>query len=55
MLQFIDLSSHGPVCVIPSLVMGGGGGAVPWGQMDTGVSSGGLHICVNGHLQCPGE
>ena len=52
MLRFIDLSSHGPVCVIPSLVMGV---AVPWGQMDTGVSSGGLHICVNGHLQCPGE
>ena len=41
------LSSHGPVCVIPFPVLRGG--AVPWGQMDTGVSSGGLHIYVNGH------
>ena len=32
-----------------------GGGAVPSGQMDTGVSSGGFQIYVNGHLQCPGE
>ena len=54
MLQIVDLSSHGPVCVIQSLVSGGGG-AVPWGQMDTGVFSGGIHIYVNGHLQCPGE
>ena len=36
----------GPVCVIPFLVLRG---AVPWGQMDTGVSPGGLHIYVSGH------